>query len=336
MDREPERSRLENRETVSESVFKEAEMNKEIVVVLGYNGSGKSTIAKDFVSQGYQRINRDELDCSLEQLIPHVLKALLNSNGKVVLDNTYATIDSRKSLLALAKKELIPVRCVWLTTSLEDAQLNACLRMMERYGKILSPEEMKKSGDPNAFPPAALYAYRKAFQEPTAEEGFSSIVKKEFKRTWAAEYTNKALILDFDDTLRRSIGPKDWPEDPSHVEVLPGRTKKIQEYKKKGYKILGASNQSAIAKGLAQEKAVACFEHTNKLLGVEIEYMFCPHKIPPVVCYCRKPHAGMGAHFIFKYKLNPSECLMVGDQTSDETFAERCGFQYQTAEEFFK
>ena len=51
---------------------------------------------------------------------------------------------------------------------------------------------------------------------------------------------------------------------------------------------------------------------------------------------CFKPMPGMGAEFIEKYKLNPSECIMVGDMTSDKTFAKRCGFQFMDAEEFFK
>jgi len=232
-----------------------------------------------------------------------------------------------------------------LTTSFEDAQLNACLRIIQHTGKLLQPEDFKVApykGDPNLFPPAALFAARKRFQEPTKAEGFSAVETREFVRMWPDDHTNRAIFLDYDDTVRRSTGAKVWPEDPSEVEILPGRKEKLRQCRRDGYILLGASNQSACAKSVAKggitlETASACFERTNHLLGFarDLDYMFCPHRIPPVTCYCRKPSSGMGAYFILKYKLDPAQCIMVGDQTSDRTFATRCGFQYQDAEEFF-
>ena len=44
---------------------------------------------------------------------------------------------------------------------------------------------------------------------------------------------------------------------------------------------------------------------------------------------------GMGVQFIEKYKLDPSQCIMVGDMKTDQTFAERCGFQFINAQKFF-
>ena len=66
----------------------------------------------------------------------------------------------------LAKQIGAKISCYWLTTSLEDAQLNVCQRMIKKYGKLLSPEEIKRANDPNTFPPAALFHYRKVFQMP--------------------------------------------------------------------------------------------------------------------------------------------------------------------------
>ena len=157
-------------------------------------------------------------------------------------------------------------------------------------------------------------------------------------RSWPAEFENKAIILDYDDTLRRSAGPNPWPEEKSQIEILPGRRAELDEYAAQGYLLLGVSNQSAVEKKdspLTAEKATELFRHTNKLLGQDIDFEFCPHHRFPVQCYCRKPHAGLGAHFIWKYKLDPSQCIMVGDQTSDKTFARRCGFQFMDADEFF-
>lgn len=322
-------------------------MDAEFVIVMGYNASGKSSLVKEFTDQGYHRINRDETGGKLDTQATLATQAFKDGKKKIVLDNTYITIESRESIIAAAKALKVPIRCVWLKTSLEDCQLNACLRMMERYGKILSPEELKKSKDPNAFPIAALFGARNRFegkdkankhpgkQTPTTKEGFSKVETREFVRVWGPEYVNEAIIFDFDDTLRTSTGPNPWPEKPEHVKLLPGRAEKLKQLSKAKKLLLGASNQSAIAKGLPEKDCVACFEETFKQLGVTFEYQYCPHRVPPVSCYCRKPQPGMGAYFIVKHKLNPKKCVFVGDATSDKTWAERCGFQYQTPQQFF-
>lgn len=66
------------------------------------------------------------------------------------------------------------------------------------------------------------------------------------------------------------------------------------------------------------------------------EILYCPHKVPPITCYCRKPGPGMGVELIFKYKLDPRKCVYVGDMTTDKTFAARCGFKFEDHTEFFK
>ena len=321
-------------------------MAAEIILVVGYNAAGKSTVTKEYESKGYNRLNRDEAGGKVIDLLKPT-EDLIKHGASVILDNTFPTIESREPFIQLAKKAKVPIRCLWLATSFEDAQLNACLRMMQRCGHILSPAEMKATRDPNLFGPAAIFSYKNKFegkdktlkhpgkQAPKTEHGFTSVEKREFNRVWGPEFVNKALILDFDGTLRESDGPNDWPNKASEVRVLPGRKEKIREYQDKGYVILGASNQSAISKGLAEKDAIDCFERTKELLGVDIDYMYCPHSVPPVICYCRKPHVGMGASFIWKYKLDPSKCIMVGDMTSDAIFASRCGFQFQHANEFF-
>lgn len=311
-------------------------MTNELVIIMGYNAAGKSTLVQDFVSKGYHRLCRDVEGGNLDGLAVKADSLLKKNTKSIVLDNTYPTIKSRESIIKVAKDNKVPIRCILLNTSFEDAQLNACLRMIRKTGKLLHPADFKATNDPNLFPPVALFAYRKEFEKPTLAEGFAIIIEQEFKRVWDKEYVNKALIVDYDGTLRLSTGAQKFPIELSDIQMLPGRTEKLKEYEKNGYILLGASNQSGVAKGVPQEKIVACFEETNRRLGVNIHYEFCPHRIPPVSCYCRKPHVGMGALFIEKYKLNPSECIMVGDMTTDQTFAERCGFQYVDANEFFK
>jgi len=307
-----------------------------VVMVMGFNGGGKTTLMMERFPN-HERLNRDIIGGKLSNLPRHLEVLLNDGHTDIVLDNTYADIESRAGIIAVCKQHGVDCECVWLDTSIEDAQVNACQRMIGEYGHVIPPEGYKRLADPNTFPIAALYSYRKRFEKPTKAEGFSNVEKVKFVRVRTPAYKNKAIILDYDGTLRESTGPNPWPEDPDHVEIMPGRTERLQEYIDKGYHMLGASNQSAIAKGtLSVEGADACFERTNELLGIDIDVTYCPHKVPPISCYCRKPGPGLGVAFIEKYKLNPAECIMVGDRTSDKTFAKRCGFQYQDQAVFFK
>ena len=311
-------------------------MNKEIVIVMGFPASGKSTTVQQFVDRGYTRLNRDSVGGSMEQLDRLAEKTLLDTD-QLVLDNLYPSVKSREAIIALGKRHKIPVRCYMMGTTLEDAQLNACLRMMKKHGRIPNPEEFKTFKDPNTFPPAVIYKYRKEFQQPTVKEGFEQVIIVPFVRTWGPEYVNKAVICDYDGTLRLCRDGAKFPTKPAQIKILPNRAETLKRYQKDGYVILGASNQSGVAKGdFTFTEADQCFKETNRLLGVDIDYLFCTHRVPPITCYCRKPAPGMGANLIENYKLLPSKCIMVGDMGGDKSFASRCGFQYADASEFFK
>ncbi len=314
---------------------------KSVTLVMGYPAAGKSSIAElKEANENCVILNRDKAGGKVIDLLPK-FSAKIKAGAKVLLDNTFPTAESRKPFIDVADLLGVKIHCFWLKTSIEDAQLNACLRMVRKHGKILTPEEIKQAKDPNMYPPAPLFKYRKQLEPPKLAEGFESINEIPFVRTWGPEYKSGAYIFDYDGTLRESKGTEHWPLKPSEVVILPGRRYlkdlKAGDATLHHARLLGASNQSAIAKGnLSTEDARACFEKTNKLLGVDIDYEFCPHRVPPISCWCRKPMPGISAYFIEKYKLDPSKCLVVGDMTTDQTFAKRSGMGFEWAKDFFK
>src|SRR4029077_1041955 len=115
----------------------------EIVLIMGLPGAGKSTLASTFVDRGYERLNRDEGGGSLRGLLPALDRLIESGCSRIVLDNTYVSRKSRAALIHAAAKAGLPVRCVWLSTSLEDAQVNAAQRMVAKFGRLLGPEEMR-------------------------------------------------------------------------------------------------------------------------------------------------------------------------------------------------
>jgi HAD superfamily hydrolase (TIGR01662 family) len=287
----------------------------------------------------YVRLNRDSIGGKIKDLVPKMVDEIRKKNN-VLLDNTHFSIDHRKDFIAAAKQMGVAISCVWFNTSVEDCEINACIRMIQRYGKILGPEELKKHKDPNMFPPSVLHSFVKSFQQPKAEEGFDSVEEKSFKRVWGDEFVNKGLLLDYDGSCRicpsGSTNGK-YPINESEVEILPNRTEVLTKYKNDGYILGGISNQSGVHKGsITYETADRLFKHTNKLLGHDIDYVFCPHQSFPIQCYCRKPNVGNAINLVLKYKLDVSKTLFVGDMNSDEKMARKLGLQYYHAEEFFK
>jgi len=67
-------------------------------MIVGAQASSKSSIAKKLSNDGYVVLNRDTEGGKIRDLLPK-LENLLKDNKKVVLDNTYPTIEVRKPFI---------------------------------------------------------------------------------------------------------------------------------------------------------------------------------------------------------------------------------------------
>ena len=299
---------------------------------MGLPGAGKSTLAESYVARGYERLNRDERGGSLRALLP----SITSGSSRTVLDNTYGSRKSRAAVVQTAAQRGLPVRCIWLSTSLEDAQFNAAWRMVSRYGRLLAPEEIRKASkqDVAAFGPAAQFRYQRELEPPDPAEGFSLIEVTTFERTRDASLTNRAVIVWCDGVLRRSRSGQ-RPEDD--VEVFAERGEVLRRYEADGWRILGLSWQPEIADGMLTAAQVDDgFARMRERLGLAIEVEYCPHGAGPPVCWCRKPLPGLGVLFIQRHKLDAAQCIYVGAGPQDPGFARRLGFQYREAADFFE
>lgn len=318
------------------SILKENYMSK-VTMVVGYPASGKSTITKELVNKGAVSLNRDTEGGTIAALLPK-MESLLKAGKDVVLDNLFATAEVRKPFIEMAAKYGADISCLLMGTSIEDAQFNAVSRAIGLIGKFPTPEEIKKAKHTNIFPPLVLFKYKKEFQKPDVSEGFSKVETIKFVRTDDPTFVNKAIIVDYDGTLRECVGGNEkYPVSEEQIKIKDKCKIILQSYLDKGYKLLGVSNQSGVHNGeLSHQKAVDLFNHTNKLLGLDIEYQFCPHQSAPISCYCRKPMSGLFIDFMIKHKLDRKQCLMVGDMKTDESFSKRSGISFVYADEFFK
>src|SRR5262245_8091022 len=85
----------------------------EVVLIMGLPGAGKSTMAQQYVADGYLRLNRDVTGGALRALLPALDRALASGTSRVVLDNTYVSRASRAAVIQAAAARGAAVRCVW-------------------------------------------------------------------------------------------------------------------------------------------------------------------------------------------------------------------------------
>jgi len=311
----------------------------EAVLVMGLPGAGKTTAAQAFVAQGYTRVNRDEEGGSLRGLVPAIAGLVESGQTHLVLDNTYVTRKSRAPVVTAAADAGLTLRCVWLTTSVEDAQVNACWRMLERYGRLLEPSEMREAvkHDVSAFGPAVQFRYQRELEPPQIAEGFSRVDAAAFERRRDSSSTGRAVLLWCDGVLIRSRTDQRAACSTDDLELVAGRAATLQRYAADGWTLLGIAWRPEVADGTATGDAIAAvFASMQAQLGVAIDVRYCPHGAGPPVCWCRKPLPGIGVEFIRRYRLDPSRCLYVGNGSQDPGFARRLGFEYRDADAFFE
>jgi aryl-alcohol dehydrogenase-like predicted oxidoreductase/histidinol phosphatase-like enzyme/predicted kinase len=310
----------------------------EVVMIMGLPAAGKTTLSRSFFEQGYTRLNRDEQGGSLRDLVPAFERLVDEGVSRIVLDNTYISRKARAAVVRAAHHRRLPVRCIWLTTSLEEAQTNAVERILAKHGRLLEPEELRHRArlDANVFGPTAQFRYQRELEPPDLAEGFSHIEQVEFERAHDPSRTNRAVVFWCEGVLRRSRSGQRSPVSAEDVDVLPGRADALRDLASDGWRLLSLSWLPEIAEGrMTAGQAAAAFTRTQELLGVPVEIAYCPHAAGPPMCWCRKPLPGLGVVFINRHKLDPQQCLYVGAGTQDPGLARRLGFQYRDAAEFF-
>ena len=310
----------------------------EVVLIMGLAGAGKSTLASRFVADGYHRLNRDEAGGTLRALVPALERAGAGGTTRFVLDNTYLSRTSRAPVIEAARRLGLAARCLHLTTSTEDAQINVVRRLLARHGRLLAGDELRHAArtDGGVFGPGAQFRMQRAVEPPTPAEGFAQIDVVPFERRWPPDCVHRALFVWCDGILMRSRAGARTPASVDDLDVVEGRGATLRRYRDDGWRIIGLSWQPEIDGGTrTAAEADAVLAALAARLGPGMDTLYCPHGAGPPVCWCRKPLPGLAVVAIERYRLDPGRCLFVGDGPQDPGFARRLGFDYRAAPEFF-
>lgn len=129
----------------------------------------------------------------------------------------------------------------------------------------------------------------------------------------------KLIILDRDGVI--NYDSPDYIKDPKEWHAIPGSLEAIAKLNHAGYRVVIATNQSGVARGLYDLPTLHKIHEKLKaelalVGGVIDEIYFCPHH-PDEKCACRKPELAMFHKIQQKYNMDLSDVYFIGDSYSD-------------------
>lgn len=301
----------------------------DVVLVMGSPGAGKSTLARSHAAEGYVRLNRDERGGSLADLAQVLDAGLAEGQRRFVLDATWPGRAARNRVIETAWSHGVPVRCTWLTTDLDQAQVNVVRRMLAAHGRLLEPDEIKALSrrDPTALPPRALFDYRAALEPAEAAEGFARIDEVGWDPR-PEPRSGRALIVALDGVVRSSVAGHRAPRHPGDVAVDPGWAERLGALADAGWKLLGLAWHPEVASGEMSATDVASVGQRTTELVPGLEIGVCTHAAGPPKCWCRTPFPGLVVEFLDRHGLDPNASLLTGPSRADRTLATRVGVRF--------
>jgi len=137
----------------------------------------------------------------------------------------------------------------------------------------------------------------------------------------------KLVILDRDGTINHDSDAH--IKSPAEWRPLDGSLEAIARLTQADYKIVVATNQSGIARGLFDTTTlIAIHDVLQRALGQvggRIDaFFFCPHAADSA-CECRKPKPGMLLEIAGRFNASLGEVYMVGDALRDLQAAAAAG-----------
>jgi adenylate kinase family enzyme len=279
----------------------------EVALVMGIPGAGKSRLAEEYVARGFTRLNRDERAGSLRELAGALDEELASGARRIVLDNTYLTRASRSYVLEAAGRHGAPVRCVWLDTPLAQAQVNLVERLLERFGALPSPEELREAArhEQGLLMPTSQMRTFRELEPPSSNEGFASVDQVPFAREPESERANVGVFV-----AAAALRHPDWTAVVRQADLEAPHL--VFDWNPDG----------------AAEELAAATERLTAAVSAPVESALCPHAAGPPACWCRPPLPGLPLAFARVRRIDTARSILVGAGPAHRTLATALGARY--------
>jgi aryl-alcohol dehydrogenase-like predicted oxidoreductase/predicted kinase len=277
-----------------------APVEGEVVVVMGIPGAGKGRVAAEYVDRGYARLNRDERGGSLKELAAALEAELASGARRVVLDNTYLTRASRSYVLDAAGAHGLGARCLWVDTPLAQAQVNLVERLLDRFGSLPAPEELRGRARTEAgllLPTSQMRALRE-LEPPALEEGWASVEQVPFVRLPRPGATRAGVFV-----AAGALSRPGWEEVFAAAD--PTAPLLLFDWRPDG-------DEDGVAELAAR-------------IARRVEAAVCPHPGGPPACWCRPPLPGLPLAFARTHGIDPARSVLVGTGPAHRALAAAIG-----------
>jgi predicted kinase len=275
-------------------------------MVMGIPGAGKSRVATGYSERGYVRLNRDERGGSLRALAAELDEHLAAGTRQAVLDNTYLTRASRSYVVESAVRHRLLVRCVWLDTPLAEAQVNLVNRLVERFGSLPTPEQIRAAArrEPWLMLPTSQMRALRELEPPAMDEGFTVVERVAFKRD-QPEGRRPAVFIGAAAASRAEFDQALADADPAAPHLL----------------FDWLPDGDLVPLDLARARIA-------KAITGPIEAVSCAHPGGPPTCWCRPPLPGLLIAFAGAYDVDPARSTLIGCSRAHHTLASTLGARY--------
>lgn len=137
----------------------------------------------------------------------------------------------------------------------------------------------------------------------------------------------RLIILDRDGVINEDSD--EYIKSPDEWHPLPGSIEAIARLTRADYRVVVATNQSGVARGLFDIATLMrihdkMHRHVNELGGVIEAVFFCPHG-PEDNCDCRKPRPGLLQGIASRLMVDLTDVPAVGDSYRDLEAAQAVG-----------
>ncbi len=274
---------------------------------MGIPGAGKSVVAGEYVARGYVRLNRDERGGALRELAHALDEELAAGVRRVVLDNTYLSRAARSYVIETAAGHGIATRCVWLDTPLAQAQVNLVERLLEWYGTIPGPDELRELARqrPGVLAPTSQMRTLRELEPPSTDEGFAHVDTIAFTRDPPPGRDGAGVLV------------------AAAAMDSPGWERALEQADRRAPHLVfdwspGGSPESLEPRAARLAAAV----------DGPVESALCPHRGGPPSCWCRPPLPGLPLAFARARGLDPGSSVLIGAGPAHRQLAGALGARY--------
>jgi hypothetical protein len=196
---------------------------------------------------------------------------------------------------------------VWLDTPLAQAQVNLVERLLDRFGALPSPEELREAArrEQGLLMPTSQMRTVRELEPPASDEGFSSVERVAFARTPPPGRSGRGVFV-----AAAALRHPDWEQALAQAD--PTAPHLVFDWN---------------PDGAAQELEVAA-ERLATEVSADVERALCPHAAGPPACWCRPPLPGLPLAFARARAVDPARSIVVGAGPAHRTLATTLGAGY--------